>query len=337
MKRQFITLIVFSACLLAGSALADTYWVSFNGDDGHGIYMMQINETGKILRAPLEVVTEAAIENCDCSTAIGNHGEYLYLWITNEESHLFGVHVEKETVKAESKPKIFPTLINTDDVLACTQNANLPFIALLTKGNVYRALGVKSSGFVDGTSWRLSPRTEGGAYNSTISADGEMSVVVNTESSLHKIYAQALRASNSRPIGDPVVVGNGKAIGSVDVTNILGNGLRLVVYGDTHQHKIFGQFVHPVSAQKVGSPKLIANLWDPEEASQNSLAVDPLGRFLLFTHYPAKCNHNDLIYFVPLTATGTAAGTIKELVGCSFTKKMNITDDLMGLDIMREP
>lgn len=337
MNRLLFSFILLAACLIAGPAVADTYWVSFSADDGHGIFLMQISETGKILRMPAEVVNEKTLEDCDCSTAIGNHGDYLYIWITNERSHVFGVAVDKKTGKAESKARMFPTLTGTDDILACTQNDNLNFIALLAKGNLYRALGVKSNGVVDGTSWRLSPRTDGGAYNAAISPDGEMSVVVNVDSPINKIYAQPLRAFDSKPFGTPVVVGAGTNLASVDVTNILGNGLRLIVYGDRGQGKIFAQYVHPVTGEKVGPAKKIVNLWMPEEAWQNSLAVDPLGRFLLFTHYPEKCKDNDLIYFLPLNAAGAAAAQPRELVGCSFTKQQSIKDDLMGLDLMREP
>lgn len=337
MKRKFILGTILTAFLLAGSVSADTYWVSFSADDGFGIYLMQISETGKILRMPAEVVNEKAIEECDCSTAIGNHGEYLYVWITNERGHLFGVPVDKKTGKVESKARIFPTLTGTDDVIACTQNDSLPFIALQMKGNVYKALGVKSNGVVDGNSWRLSPRTDGGAYNAAISPDGEMSVVVNTDSPMDKIYAQPLRASDSKPSTTPAVIGAGEKVASIDVTNILGNGLRLVVYGDYGQGKIIAQFIHPVSGVKVGAARKLVNVWNPEGGWQNSLAVDPLGRFLLFTHYPAKCNNSDLIYFLPLNASGLASGPAIELVGCSFTKKQGITNDLMGLDLMREP
>lgn len=337
MKRYLFSIIILASCFIASAAIADTYWVSFSADDGHGIFLMQISETGKILRTPAEIVNEKTVEDCDCSTAIGNHGEYLYLWITNEHSHVFGVTVDKKTAKAESKARMFPTLTGTDDILACTQNDNLTFIALLTRGEMYRALGVKSSGIVDGTSWRLSPRTDGGAYNAAISPDGEMSVVVSVDSPINKIYAQPLRAFDSKPFGTPVVVAAGTKLASVDVTNILGNGLRLVVYGDRGQGKILAQYVHPVTGEKVGAPKRLVNFWMPEEAWQNSLAVDPLGRFLLFTQYQEKCKDNDLIYFLPLNAAGMAASQPRELVGCSFTKQQSIKDDLMGLDLMREP
>jgi len=337
MKKTLFTCVVFSACLLAGTVCADIYWVSFNADDGHGIYLMQINETGKILKTPEEIADEKSVENCDCSTAIGNSGDYLYIWITNENNHLLGVYVDKKTAKAEGKPRILAASTQTDDVLGCTQNDNLPFLAYVVKDRSYRAYGVKSTGMLDGKYWRLSPRTEGGVNDAAISPDGEMSVVVDTDSPIHKIYAQPLRSSDSKPFGDPKVIGAGRQVGSVDVTNVLGNGLRLVVYGDVQLRKVFGQFVHPVSGEKVGLPKTLVSLWKPEEAWQDSLAIDPLGRFLLFTHYPQKCNNNDLIYFLPLKTDGTAASQPQELVGCSFTKKQGITDDLMGLDLLREP
>src|SRR5262245_228455 len=156
-----------SLCLLlmTGTLFASSvYTVSLGGDDDDGIYLMQIDENGNVLKAPKLIATEDQLGgDCDCPTAIVPLGaDQLSVWTVNENSQFFRVNVDRNTFKTISVKRITQFTTTDNDVISSSQNPAAPFLASETGNAVARAYGLTTSGAPSGINWRLIPRIDGG-------------------------------------------------------------------------------------------------------------------------------------------------------------------------------
>jgi hypothetical protein len=170
----------------------------------------------------------------------------------------------------------------------------------------------------------------------SIASDG-LVVVTNRYSptgSTEKLYIQNLDAKGL-PTGAPKLLAKFKDIESVDVTNPLADGSRFVVYtvdaGTTPDDRIFLQKIS-AAGKKIGGKKIVNTPPDRSEDSQ-TVAIDPLGRFVLFTMGGDNygCAGSDILVYQGLASDGSPNGPVKVLGSCQL-----VTDDIMNVDIVKE-
>ena len=93
------------------------------------------------------------------------------------------------------------------------------------------------------------------------------------------------------------------------------------------------QIVDAVTGARLTARKTLL-LSDTEENDQ-SIAVDPLGRFFLYTEdgNSEGCDGHDIVFYQALDANGNLSGPRKNIVGCDFIAAENYNDDILGIDI----
>jgi hypothetical protein len=87
------------------------------------------------------------------------------------------------------------------------------------------------------------------------------------------------------------------------------------------------------TGQKVGTRKVINNASASRDEDNQIVAVDPLGRFVVFT-IPGDnffCINNDILAYQALAADGSKKGAIKILADCNF-----VQDDILNIDILKK-
>jgi len=202
---------------------------------------------------------------------------------------------------------------------------------------------------------RLSPRTDGHHKAGGISADGLMAISSAENSNYDdadirtfakdndfadKIYSQQISATGA-PVGTPNVIGDlggnktpsgASQVSGIDVTNPLASGRRFVVFAtrsldtpdSSNGDDLVLQAIDANTGVKIGNAiKLLTN----DEmilTMMQGIAVDPDGRFVLFTRRPVLSTApgtsdpsgdvaRDSLFFQKLNADGTASGNPKEL------------------------
>jgi hypothetical protein len=137
------------------------------------------------------------------------------------------------------------------------------------------------------------------------------------------------------PEGNAQLIAKFTDIEATDVTDSLKDGVRFVVYvvdsGTSPDDKLFLQKID-AAGKKKGSKKAINTPPNREEDNQ-VVAIDPLGRFVLFTMQGDNygCYAKDVLMYQGLSETGKKSGPLKLLVGCNYS-----SDDIMNLDILKE-
>jgi hypothetical protein len=201
--------------------------------------------------------------------------------------------------------------------------------------------GINSKGGLDGTSNRITPRTNLHDQFVSVSADGLMAIsnvekhehgfttcCYNDNNNEEHIYAQPLKAGHL-PKGDPVVVGiSGDQTAAVDVSNPLSGNRRFVVYNtrslddpDTSNgDDVVVQVIDATTAQKLGGPHVLQSDQEIQMGMWQGVAVDPGGEFILFVRRPVKTggdpmdvNNRDSLYYLKIDTNGNAVGTPKLL------------------------
>lgn len=217
------------------------------------------------------------------------------------------------------------------------------------------AFGYNTNGTLDGSSKVITPRTRLNDKYVGVSADGLMAItnveigqVDESEFSSppfaigldtdreDRIYVQPLSASRAI-VGDPKVVGvSGPQVGPVDVSNPLAGGKRFVVYAtrsldtpDTSNgDNLVIQPIDAVTGDKVSAPRVLLTDNEMIMTFFQGLAIDPNGRFVLFTRRPLKSTppgtddtlqgtlanpNRDSLFFLALDSNGNAVGNPKLL------------------------
>jgi len=220
---------------------------------------------------------------------------------------------------------------------SATQKSQDNFLALKATGNGLRAFPIFSSGFpmfAKGNS-PLSPNQIGSndagfaKQQLGVAADAGMSFWIDTKPHEPRLYVQPLdQDGNIHGTSQFIVdVFNSPfgTFGGVDLTNELPNKRRFVVYvyrpedsGGSIPDHLFLQVINSDSGEKIGPRK---TLYSPIEFTfpQNLVAIDPLGKFVIF-------EDADLM-FQALDPSGARKGVAKALVP-------NVT--LAGIDVLIE-
>lgn len=205
-----------------------------------------------------------------------------------------------------------------------------------------------TNGTLDGTSRSITPRTRHNDKYVGVSADGLMAItnveIGQTDETFNnldfdredRIYVQPLN-SNRGTVGDPKVVGiTGPQVGPVDVSNPLSGGKRFVVYAtrstddpdSSNGDNLVIQAIDAVTGDKLGGPHLLLEDAEMIMTFFQGLAIDPDGRFVIFTQRPLKSTppgnddnlqgtianpNRDSLYYVAIDSNGNKVGSPKLL------------------------
>lgn len=232
------------------------YWLSFGGSlITDSKFLMKFDSSGNILTPATASVPAVQFGSTTGATALTVKGCCkLFLWIAGAGGNVYRATVDQSTFLQSSVKKT--SLILADNAaLQATQRSSLPtFLATERPLQVLKAFGVNKKGLLDGTSWRLSPATDGGHTLGGVSADGLAALSNEENSPLDHLYLQLLNG-NGLPTGSPVVAGSGQFT-SADISNLLANGVRYVVYA-TEDGLLWLQVVDGSDAHKMGTPILL--------------------------------------------------------------------------------
>ena len=315
---------------------SDLYWITFSGDCScDSVFVMQIDGSGNILKGPSPVLdVETFGAGASGLVKLGNNKLVLLHW--KASSFMARAIIDKATLKS-SAVKTTGLYSIENEFLHITQKANGNFlIAENPIDGKLSSYNITKKGIPSASSKALAPAAPWSSDEASIASDGRV-VVTNrysNTSSKEKLYIQALD-DKGVPIGAPKYLTKFTDIESVDVTNPLPDGNRFVVYtvdaGTTPDDRIYLQTISP-EGKKIGTKKIINTPPDRSEDSQ-TVAIDPLGKFVLFTMGGDQygCAGSDILVYQGLSATGSASGPIKVLGSCQL-----VTDDIMNLDIVHE-
>jgi ABC-type transport system substrate-binding protein len=185
----------------------------------------------------------------------------------------------------------------------------------------------------------LSPTLSSESDEASISSDGRV-VITNrgnddpNSAGSDKLFLQLLD-EKGLPKGEPTLLAAFKDIEAVDVTNTLDQGKRFVVYtvdtGTQPDDKLFLQVVSE-AGKKIGG-KVTINVPPNRDEDAQTVAIDPLGRFVLLTMDGQNygCSGDDILMYQGLTSNGRKQGAPKPLVGCDF-----VSNDIKNLDVLVE-
>jgi len=342
MKTKF-ALLVLITLISAASALFADEWLVFSRfgalEETKAIYITKIDSLGNIQKGPVPVITTC--NSCAASITDGDPGQFV-LMVIKFDSTFTGIIersiLDKSTLTA-SKPQrigLYQFLAALPDSLQITQNASHRFLVIETKEESARGFGLTSQGLLDGTKWRANPRVSGlNIFQVGVAPDGGLSWAVNINQSKpsNKVYLQPL-ASSGLPSGTPSVgaTANGEFVDGVDISNPLPGSVRYLAYHNTIDFSTGTLNLNVVNA--VTGKRLSQQLIDPDAVSLfvQNIAVDPQGRFLIYSKRGACTSHipfgGHQLFFQALGANGTPSGAPKELLPCNSE-----TDDAF-LDII---
>lgn len=227
-------------------------WISFGGSQvSDARYLMKINSQGKVILSPKSVVTASALGNVVGATAMAD-GTRLKLWSTGYDGWLYGSTINKLNRSTLSTKKAQWSAASMTG-LHYAYTPTRQFMACEVPAGVFTAFGMVN-GTWDGTTWRLSPRTDRAHKTGSVSADGLMALSNATNPRRDVLYAQPLN-TKGHPLDDPKIVASNARFGVVDVSNALPAGTRFVLYGINGAFYI--QKMNAVSGDPLGKAVLV--------------------------------------------------------------------------------
>ena len=326
--------------ILSGAAGAvqstDYYWVTFSGDCScDSVFIMQIDGDGNVLKAP-KAVLDVERYGAGASGLVKLGSSKLVLLHWKDSSFLARAIINKSTLNASSI-KTTSLYSVENEFLHVTQNASKNYLIAEDprKGGKLSTFEISSKGIPKTTSTETAPQAPMESDEASISSDGEV-VITNRYSpsgGKEKLYVQFVK--DGQPVGSPKFLTSFTDIESVDVTNELTDGNRFVVYtvdaGTSPDDRIFLQKMNS-TGKKIGQKKIVNTPPDRHEDSQ-TVSIDPLGGFVLFTMGGDDygCAGNDILVYQKLSSDGSPSGPVKVLGSCEL-----VTDDIMNIDILKE-
>jgi len=344
MKRFFLLATIL---FLASSAYSadDRFWLSFT-NQGLG-FLVQIDTNGNVTKNPVLV---SGIKNGNNASAMSEAGgDFFYYYALNLPQGNVRVGLINKNAPALTAFQPFgdPASFDFSWSVSATQGDATKFL-VYEKSRKMKGHGSSNNGLFDGFKFRISPRTDGSLLNGGVSSDGRMGWVWAAQGSQPRMYAQPLRA-DGLPTGTPRVVAasagvaqiDGNALVCADISGVLSNGNRLVVYrldaGDlfTKTGRISLQQIDGTTGAKVGGPLVYVNdLRVGTFDDIQTVAIDPQARFFVFTSFNLNCFRYEA-FFQALDSSGNPNGNPVSLINCSETQTLNSTN-LIGLDLLKD-
>lgn len=236
---------------LAADGATNQYWLSFGGTRiTDSRYLMKIDTFGKMILPPKSVLPASATGYEPGATVLVD-GPILQMWSTGYDGWLYRSLINKKTQATLSTRKA-PWASTTETGVHFAQTNARQFMGCEDPEGVFTAFGI-SKGVWDGTTWRLSPRTDRSHKTGAISADGLMALSVASNSPTEVLYAQPLR-DNGHPTGVPKVVARSR-FGIVDISSALAAGTRLVLF--SANGGLYVQKIDAATADRLGPAVLL--------------------------------------------------------------------------------
>src|SRR5262245_36699759 len=319
----------------------DFYWITFSGDsDNDPVFLMQIDSSGNVIRAPKAVFGAARFGSQTGATALGKNGNKLNLWHWGGKDILYRGLINTSTM-ASAGLKQVPTVITTDDdTLQVTQKGSKNFLIVEEPGRQLFAVPVAASGLPSGKPWELAPKAPRVNDEGSIAPDAG-AVITNRNvpdvkrPPADEVYLQLLNAEG-KPRGNPQLLATIQDIEATDVTNALAGGKRFVVYVADKgtappDNKLFLQVVN-ASGSKVGAPSLI-NVPPTRDQDDQNVAIDQDGHFVIFTIGGNNfgCTGKDILVYQALTPAGKKSGPLKAIAKCGFVR-----GDIINIDMLKQ-
>ena len=314
----------------------DSYWITFSGDCGcDDFYIMKIDQLGNILVPPKAVLAIADVgANTAALSKNGTSKLNLYYW--NKAGKLSRVILDNTALNVLSKKN---TKIATKDgeFLQVTQKDKGNYILGERLTGPLALYQISSTHVPKNPGWDIDANITMTDDEASMSADGL--VVATNRSDLDantpdQLFVQLLD-DKGVPQGSAKLIAKYTDIEATDVTNELPNGIRFVVYvvdsGTTPDDKLFLQKIDSTGNKK--GNKILINTPPNREENKQTVAIDPLGRFVVFTIQGDKfgCYGQDILMYQALADTGKKSGPLKVLAGCNYS-----SDDIQSLDILKE-
>lgn len=241
---------------------SDLYWLSFVGSDSASPrFLMQLDAPGNIVAEPKAVVPAGQFGTAAGATAIAPKGCcWISMWMTGSHNNVYRAIIDKEsrTLQSARKTDIKAGIYSS---LQVTQHGSRFFLAAEKPEEVFRGFGLDGKGVLDGSVWRICPRTTNGHQTGAVSSDGLMALSNDSDPASDQLYAQPL-SSDGTPAGNPSVITSSSIIDvfAEDVSDPLADDKRFVVYaadaGDGMQ--VFLQAIHAGTGIRIG-PRILLN------------------------------------------------------------------------------
>lgn len=338
-------LLLLFVVLSASMAFADQYWVAIGNDNYPNlpIFLMQIDELGNVIMAPKAVIPDSALppgggfDERTVALAYSTSGDLL-VWVGQDStSDLTRFTLDPDTLKILSHKKIYTQGTGLDFLQ--TEQPFSDFLVTDRKEYVLSGLPVDGKGNISGSPFRVVPRFEGEYHESSIAADGGMIAMMSFGDAHIKLAVQPLKPTGL-PNGTPQVSSAPACTHDVDITSMLSNGRRFVVYNDCDADHLILQAVDGATGAKKGTQKQLTSLTDGEQ--NQAIAIDPQGRFVIFNVEGdvAGCSgvSNDPLFFVPIHPnTGDALAAPMQITSCDLYDPYNPDEGIgqFGIDILK--
>jgi hypothetical protein len=328
------------AAPIAGDAAVvqstDLYWVTFSGDCGcDDIFIMQIDSNGNVTIPPTPVLSVGdASVNTSALSLNGTDKLNFFHW--DGKGKLTLTVIDKTTLKPISNKK---TKITTQDgeFLQVTQKDDKNFIIGERKTGQLAAFELGSTYVPKSKGSNLDTNLVMANDEASISSDG-FALITNrwdlNQVNPDELYLQLL-AEKGVPTGTPTLLAKYQDIEATDVTDPLAKGKRYVVYivdsGTTPDDQLYLQKI--TSSGKKSGKKILINTPPNREEDAQVVAIDPLGRFVIFTVQGDDfgCYGQDILVYQGLSKKGKKSGGLKPLASCDL-----VIDDIRNLDLVKE-
>lgn len=316
MKAFFL---ILSFVCISTFAFADEHWVAFSTQgDEPACWLMKIDDSGtptvqpKIVAHALAVPTITRLK----TNRIG------YFFRDTSTFEIFRVLIDESTLSMTTPKKL--SITSTGFNLQATQHSSPEFIATETGVGVTKGFELNTSGAWDGESWRVNPRiAQLDVLESGVSPDGRMAWASLYNGDFFfdpdgetKFYLQPLR-DNGLPQFDPNVAGAYPFSPQADLTDVLPNGRRFLVFSDLTAIVTRLQRVDGETGAKIGAVNTIIN-----DAGFNfgNNAIQAQGEFVVLSLFDATCGPSgaNALFLQSLDSAGNATGALIRLLDCDF-------------------
>lgn len=205
---------------------------------------------------------------------------------------------------------------------------------------LYQGLGINSSLQWNGKIWPVSPALKGSIGTASVSSDGRMfTESLITPTNVPTIVSQPLLANGHRQ-GQPQIIPLSQTVTALDCSNILPGGVRYIVYRtskvqgiDTISSQLFLHAITANTGKPVGISKPLTRIQTtvaPIAEPSQSVAIDPAGKFVLYTSYASVCGKN-VLKFQPLIPTPSGSSSSRVIFGCN--RSAETFSGVAGIDI----
>jgi len=321
-----VSIICFSLLLLvlAGFGIAenpqlpiqitnDLYWISYQTTDSTNTkvvtFLMQIDSTGKVVRAP---------EQVSGGLTISQHGaNQINLWDCCAAG-------ERAVIDKGTLNVVKTVQTNIEDVSYATQKAHGNFVTYTYSDSYKPSLKffrVSPTGVPSGATWVMT--SENGSEceflqsicpSGAISSDGRTVLWFVNGFFGSSLSIQPLKRSGKPDGSERFVTEGGSRLYGGAVSNVLPDGRVFVVYvangGDAALPQLFLQAVDRQTGKKAGDSILLKKRFKPDYYSA-TLVIDPSAHFIVYRSGKRKAGS---LRFQALDATGHPSGKATLLV-----------------------